>query len=336
MVTVRRIETISDLEALSPGLAQLQNEAHRDLPNFRPVQAEEFVNKAKADRRWPARLLFVAEREPPSGAPEPAQSGPVGFVSVEPTWQARPGGDIYPYVGGEIVLQPSAVPAAGGDDEVQGMLLRRAMRELASRGQQRMHVVVPTQADRLEALFVREGFREHRRLLSLRAEVGAQPLSEAAATTRAMREQDLPAVLALHNRCFTGLHKAYGWEDVRPEDVALLQRTARTYDPRGFVVAESEQDIVGYAVVTVDEALNAEHGLSRGFFALGPLGLAASSGSPPAVSRALMLAGLTSLAALGCREAELVTEARSGVALRFFRDLGFEPATEWLVLAARL
>lgn len=325
MATIRRIETITDLGALSEGLAALQNEAYCDLPNFRPVQAEEFVSKARADRRWPARLLFVAERD-----------GLVGFVCVEPTWQARPGGDVYPYVGGEIVLQASVVPSTQADDEVQGRLLRRAMRELASRGQRRMRVVVPAEAGFLNALFGREGFQEHGRLLSLRAAVGAQRMGQPGCTTRPLREQDLDTVLALHNSSFRGLHKAYGWEDVRPEDVALLQRTARGYDPKGFIVAEAEGDIVGYAAAMADQALNAAHGVERGFFALGPLGLAVGSSAGEEVSRSLMLAGMASLAARGCKEAELVTEAQDEAALRFFSELGFQRVTEWVVLTAKL
>jgi len=325
MLAIRKLDTISGLAALSEGLAALHNEAYRDLPNFRPVQAQEFVDKAKADRRWPARLLFVAEDD-----------APCGFVSIEPTWAARSAGDLYPYVGGEIVLQASAVPAAGADDEVQGRLLRRAMRELASRGQQRMQVMVPAEASYLNALFAREGFREHRRLFSLRAKVGAQRMSPAPCTTRVMREQDLPAVLELHNRRFAGLHKAYGWEDVRPEDVTLLQNTARGCDPKGFLVAEADGEIVGYVTAMADEAFNAAHGLKRGFLALGPLGMAVSSFTAPAVSTGLALAALTSLAARGCTEAELVAEADDQAGLRFFADLGFKPVTEWVVLAARL
>jgi hypothetical protein len=322
---IRRIETVSELAELSEDLARLHNATCAPLPNFRPLDPAELAAKGRADRRFPARLILLAY-----------EHRPLGWVSVEPTWQAHAGGDLYPYVGGEIVLQPSAIPALDDDAEVQEALVRRALRELAARGKRLMEVVVPAEAEGLTEVYQRVGFAAHRRFLSLRAPVGGQRLVDGECRTRSVREAELGDVLKLHNFAFAAMHKAYGWQFVSMEDLVLLSRSAKGFDPRGIIVCELENDLVGYVVAMTDAAFNEHHSLRRGFFALGPLGLATKQGSPPDVSRALMLSGMAYLAAHGCSEAELVTDAADHAALAFYADLEFAPVQEWVVLRAAL
>ncbi len=322
---VRRIETVGELADLSEQLARLSNATCSRLPNFRPLEPAELAAKGRADRRFPARLLLVAH-----------DHRVLGWASVEPPWQAHAGGDIYPYVGGEVVLQPSALPALDDNPEIQAALVRRAMRELVARGKSSVEAVVPPEVEGLRGVLGSAGFVEQRRLLSVRAPVGGQRLVDGECRTRAAREGELGAVLKLHNAAFAAVHKAYGWRVVGPADLVLLARSAKGYDARGIIVCQLDDEIMGYVVAMADRAFNEQHSLRRGFFALGPLGLATRAGSPPEVSRALMLSGMASLAARGCNEAELVTDADDAAALRFYADLEFRPAREWLVLRAPL
>lgn len=326
---IHRIETIAELSERAEGLAAIHNQAYEGTPNFRPVSGAELIAKAKSDRRFPARLLLVAREG----------NRALGWINVEPTWQPNVGGDIYPYVGGEIVFQPSLVPVAPGPraDAVRTQLIRRAMRELAQRGKSELQVIVPEGDAALGSLLQSLGFREIERMVSFHAEMGPQEMKASRCVTRRMRAEDLAAVMDVHNAAFEPIQRLHRWQRLTPEDFSLLEASVRGYDPNGMIVAEYDGRIAGYITAMTDPAYDAIHGTRRGWIGFAQMGLAVSPDSQGlGVGRALMLAAMASLMQRGCRDVELITDRESEQAMGFYRALGFEEVRRWPIMEARL
>jgi ribosomal protein S18 acetylase RimI-like enzyme len=326
---IHRIETVAELSEGAEGLAAMQNQAYEGTPNFRPVTGAELVAKARSDRRFPARLLLVAREG----------SRVLGWINVEPTWQPNIGGDIYPYVGGEIVFQPSLVPVAPGPraDAVRAQLLRRAMRELAQRGKSELQLIVPEGDAAFGGVLEEQGFREIERMVSFRAEMGPQEMKASGCVTRRMRADDLAAVIDLHNAAFEHIQKLHRWQRLTREDLSLLEASVRGYDANGMIVAEWDGRIAGYITAMTDPAYDGVHGTRRGWIGFAQMGLAVSPDSQGlGVGRALMLAAMASLMQRGCQDVELITDRESEQAMGFYRALGFEVVRQWPIMEAKL
>jgi ribosomal protein S18 acetylase RimI-like enzyme len=325
---IRRVETTSELARLAEPIAAVYNETYEPTSNFRPVQADELVTKARADRRFHARLILVAE-----------EGGELqGCVSVEPVWQPNVGGDVYPYVGGEIVFQPSLLPARGdGVEATQRRLLCEAKRALGNRGKSSLQMIVTEDDGSYMELLKDEGFREIERMVSLRAEIASQKGEPARCIARQMLPQDVPDVIAVHNAAFDEIRELHKWEPMTADELAVLQKCVRGYDKRGMIVAEWHGHIVGYVTAMIDPVYNATHGTKRGFIGFSQMGLAVSPRSQGlGVGKTLMLAASASLLARGCRDVELITDRESERAMGFYHGMGFTEVREWPILETPL
>ncbi len=325
---IRRVETINELSRLAEPIAAVYNDAYEGTSNFRPIEPDELVAKARADRHFPGRLIFVVH-----------EGGDVcGCVSVEPVWQPNVGGDIYPYVGGEIVFQPSLLPVKGDNaEQVQRRLLCEAKRALRSRGKKNLQMIVPEGDAALIELLRDEGFEEIGRMVSLRAEIASQKGEQTKCTPRQMLPQDVSAVIDIHNAAFEEIRKLHKWEKMTADELAVLAKSVRGCDKRGMIVAEWHGHVVGYIAAMIDPVYNATHGTQRGFIGFSQMGLAVSPRSQGlGVGKTLMLAASASLLARGCRDVELITDRESDQAMGFYRALGFTDVREWPILEATL
>lgn len=324
---VHRIETVAELSECAERLSAVHNAAYEATPNYRPICADELIAKARADRRFPARIILVGRDG----------DDVLGWINVEPTWQPNIGGDIYPYVGGEVVFQPSLVPCVRGAEAVRTSLLRRAMRELAQRGKAQLQMIVPDDDEGLAGLLRDEGFREIERMVSFRAEMGPQEMKATRCTTRRMRPDDLEAVIDVHNAAFEHIRRLHKWEALTREDFSLLEAYVGGYDPRGMMVAESHGRVVGYVTAMIDPVYDETHGTRRGWIGLAQMGLATAPESQGmGVGRALMLGAMASLMQRGCADVELITDRESDQAMGFYGALGFREVREWSIMEARL
>jgi len=325
---VRRIETINELRRLAEPIAAIHNETYQSTSNFRPVEAEELVAKARADRHFLGRLILVAE-----------DAGELcGCISVEPVGQPNIGGDIFPYIGGEVVFQPSLLPAKGDNaTEIQRALLHAAKRALAGRGKDSLQMIVPEDDAAYVEFLQDEGFTEMERMVSLRAEIASQHGEPARCTARQMLPRDVPAVIDIHNAAFEGIRELHKWAKMTAEELAVLQRTVKGYDDRGLIVAEWNDHVVGYITAMIDPEYNATHGAKRGFIGFAQMGLAVSPQSQGlGVGKTLMLAASASLFARGCTDVELITDRESDQAMGFYHALGFVDVREWPILEVAL
>lgn len=125
---------------------------------------------------------------------------------------------------------------------------------------------------------------------------------EAAATIAVLRPGDLPAVAALHARCFD--------EPWRPE---LIGRIAQA--PGGFgLLWQSEGKPLGFV-------LGRSNGARGEVLSLGVAPAARQRG----VARALMNAAIEGVSRRGLRTLYLEVAEDNDAALRLYRDLGFAP-----------
>ncbi|MGD8238705.1 MAG: GNAT family N-acetyltransferase [Armatimonadota bacterium] len=325
---IRRVEMTPELSRLAEPIAAVYNEAYQGTGNYRPIEGDELIAKARADRHFLGRLILVAEAD---GEVE-------GCVSVEPVWQPNVGGDIYPYAGGEIVFQPSLLPARGDNaEDTRRRLLREAKRALGSRGKTSVQMIVPEDDAAGRALLMDEGFEEIERMVSLRAEIASQRGEASRCTARQMLPQDVAAVMDIHNSAFEDIRKLHKWEEMTADELAVLGKSVRGYDKRGMIVAEWRGHVVGYVTAMIDPVYNAAHGTRRGFIGFSQMGLAVSPRSQGlGVGRTLMLAASASLLARGCCDVELITDRESDQAMGFYRALGFTEVRQWPILEAPL
>ncbi len=324
-----KIERREQLRGSAPQLAQVYNETYAGTPNYRPVTAEELVAKGEADPRFAERPIYAWLRG----------NEVLAWCSAEPARQANTGGDIYPYVGGEIVFQPSLIPTRDGwqGRGLEQELLDRVKGDLAAQGQAVMRVVVTDHDADVRELYREAGFAEVGRMVSLRAvpaEVGP-PLTPVA--TRHLREEDTAALLTIHNEAFHEMTAAHGWEPMRAEDWELLRDTVVGYDARGVLLAHHERELAGYVVAMIDTAFNRAHGVKRGWIRLARLGLAVGRKFQGlGVETTLMTAAMVSLVGRGMREVELVADRNNDRALDLYTAAGFEEVREWAVLECPL
>lgn len=161
-------------------------------------------------------------------------------------------------------------------------------------------------------LIDRAGFSTQRELLRMEC---ALPLSESVTwpdevTARAFRDGDEAAVLALNNRAFSD----------HPEQGSWTVHTLRTrmtqdwFDPAGFVIAEDDAGIVGFCWTKLhaDEAAGEIY-----VIAVDPARQGAGLG------RALVVAGLHSIADRDVTRGILYVDADNRTAVGLYEALGF-------------
>ena len=324
---IRRIQRAEQIRGIAPALAELCSESTAPTPNFRPVTAEEIVRKASLDPRLAERLIYVWMK----------RTEALAWCSAEPVWQPNIGGDIYPYVGGEIAFQPSVIFVRPDwrDRGIAAEILDQARRDLAAQGKRAMQVIVSEGDEGGAALYEEAGFSEIARMVSLRAGLREAKLDLAHKTTRRLRDTELRDFLETHNAAFEQIGRLHGWEAMTPEQFELLRQTVTGYDDRGVFLAGEGGEVGGYVTAMVDPVFNQQHGTRRGWIGCAQLGLTIGPRHQGrGLGQALMAAAMVYLAGRQMREAELVTSAGSDQALAFYTSFGFEPVREWPVLEA--
>ena len=324
---IRRIERAEQVRGIAPALAELHNESMAATPNFRPVTADEIARKASLDSRLAERLIYVWMKGTEA----------LAWCNVEPVWQPNIGGDVYPYVGGEIVFQPSLI-SVHSDWRGRGVaadILDRARRDLAGQGKRAMQVIVNQDDEETRGFYEQAGFREIARMASLRAGLRDAKLDLRQKTTRRLRDAELRAFLDTHNAAFEEICRVHGWEAATPEQFEFLRQTVTGYDDRGVFLAGEGQEVGGYITAMVDPAFNQQHGTKRGWIGCAQFGFAVGPRHQGrGLGQALMTAAMVYLVGRQMREVELITSAGSDQAMSFYTSFGFEPVREWPVLQA--
>lgn len=324
---IRRIERAEQVRGIAPALAELHNESTGATPNFRPVTADEIVQKASLDSRLAERLIYLWMKGTEA----------LAWCNVEPAWQPNIGGDIYPYVGGEVVFQPSII-SVRSDWRGRGVgadMLDRARRDLARQGKRAMQVIVNEEDEETRGFYEEVGFREIARMVSLRAGLRDAKLDLRQKTTRRLRDTELPAFLDTHNAAFERLSRRHGWDPVSPEHFELLRQTVTGYDDRGVFLVGERGEVGGYITAMVDPAFNEQHGAKRGWIGCAQFGLAVGpQHQGRGLGQALMTAAMVYLVGRQMRDVELITDLQSDQAVSFYTSFGFEPVREWPVLEA--
>lgn len=211
--------------------------------------------------------------------------------------------------GVEVVVAPDR---RGAEDGVGIDLLRAALREVADQGGGHVHLWVPKPTSVTDTIAIAAGLRQGRDLLQMRV---ALPVTGGAHTlsVRPFRPgHDEAAWLAVNNRAFADHPEQGGWTTQ-----TLLERESEAwFDPAGFLLHERDGVLAGSCwtkvhtdtspplgeiyVIAVDPAF---HGMGLG--------------------RALTVAGLDHLAALGMTTGMLYVDADNTPALGLYRSLGF-------------
>lgn len=343
---VQRLQRLEQIRGVAPALAATHNEAYAATPNYRPITAEEILRKACLDHRLEQRLIYVWTRG----------TEVLAWCNVEPPSQANIGGDLYPYVGGEMVLQPSLIalhPDWRGCG-LEAKLLTVAATDLAAGGKPAMQLILSEEDQDARALYHEAGFREIGRMVSLRATLAQLQPDPRGVTTRRLRTENLPQLLRLHNAAFAELCRLRGWQALSVEDLDLLRQSVTGYDDRGVLLAYRDGEPVGYVAAMVDPVFNEQHGdqddrgdqdgrggqngrrAKRGWIGLAQLGLTvAPELYGQGLGSGLMAAALVYLAGRQMKEAELITDLQNHQAVAFYTALGFEAVREWPVLEWR-
>lgn len=311
---VRRISDREQLAHLAPALAELHNSEVGSAPHCRPVATDEIQDWARADNRFAERTILVAQRG----------GEVVGWSHLEPPGVARTAGDLYPYLGGEVVFQ-SGLPfsrAGPGDEEVIRGLLYAACQAQAQQGVPHLELLAPADCG-AEAALRAEGLQPADDWATYVVPVAQGPAGSTPLTVRAASPgevADLPELLHALD-LLTG--------EFTDEDFRALRERFPGFRRDGLLVAQRADEVVGYAAVMLDPAYAGATGRERAWLGLGPLGIGVR-GVPEQAGWLRTLANAARIVAFrqGAGELALVASLDSRERT-FWEGLGFDPEVRW-------
>ncbi len=208
-------------------------------------------------------------------------------------------------------------PDARRDPGVAVALLERGVAHVADEGGGLLVLWIFEPDERDDEAAARAGFHHQRDLLQLRV---ALPLREAPAWPPGVEVrsfapgQDDADWLEVNNRAFAGHPEQGGWVQA-----TLASRMAEPwFDPKGFVVAVDAQGLAGFCWTKIHPATDADPELGE-IFVIGVDPSRQGSG----LGRALVVAGLASLADRGVRTGMLFVDGDNEAAVGLYASLGF-------------
>jgi len=208
-------------------------------------------------------------------------------------------------------------PDGRRDSNIAVALLERAVEHVADHGGGSVVLWIFEPDEHDDAAAARAGFHRQRELLQMR--VGL-PLGEQAVWPPGVEArpfvpgEDDAAWLAVNNRAFEGHPEQGGWTES-----TLARRLAEPwFDPKGFLLAFDAGGLAGFCWTKVHPASNADPELGEIFV----IGVDPSRGRA-GLGRALVMAGLSSLAERGIRTGMLFVDGDNEAALRLYESLGF-------------
>jgi mycothiol synthase len=208
-------------------------------------------------------------------------------------------------------------PNARRDASVAVALLEHAVEHVAGNGGGLVVFWIFEPDERDDDVAARVGFRRQRELLQMRA---ALPLGESAAWPPGVDVrpfvpgEDDAAWLAVNNRAFAGHPEQGGWV----ESTLARRLTEPWFDPKGFLLAFDADGLAGFCWTKIHPASEGEMELGE-IFVIGVDPSRKSAG----LGRALVVAGLASLADRGVRTGMLFVDGDNQAALRLYESLGF-------------
>ncbi|MGQ9732696.1 MAG: hypothetical protein ACUVX8_15675 [Candidatus Zipacnadales bacterium] len=257
-LSVERITDTEQVVCLAPTLVDLLEASGVTAPHYRPVGIAELLKYLEHDRRFPERALLVALHN----------GEPVGWCHLEPLGIARTAGDLYPYVGGQVVFQPG-VPHVRSDEgysAIVSALLYTACQIRSQQGAKAIELFT-TLESAAESALRREGFQPVDRWATYVTWLAPDRRKQAAphGTTLLPAElEDLPARLSR-----TGMLEG----TFETADLVALTESFPDFDPRSIIAAEQGGELIGYVVAMIDSAYVSATGRKRAWVGFGPLGL---------------------------------------------------------------
>lgn len=314
VLDVERLTQPAQLADLAPVLADLQNAQLEVAPHYRPITARELEDFAAADKRFRDRAILVARHD----------EAVAGWCHLEPPGTARTGGDLYPYVGGEVAFQPGLPFAAAGHDgvEVVRALLYGACQIRAQQACLHLELFAPQTCETTRALRD-EGLQPADDWATYVVPVSEARRGSASLTVRAVEAgevQELPTRLS-------DLGLIAG--DFAASDLRQLLRQFPGSGPDGLLLALRSGEVVGYAAVTVDPVYASATGRDRAWLGLGPLGLGIRGAAEhPELLGSLVSAACIKAFAQGASELAIVA-GLGGRGRGFWEGLGFRAEVRW-------
>ena len=232
----------------------------------------------------------------------------VGFAYVYRSDNVSP-----PHWAAGLVVHPEARHEPG----VEVALLERGVEHVAGEGGGLVVLWIFEPDERDDEAAARAGFRHQRDLLQMRV---ALPLRERPAWPPGIEVrpfvpgEDGDAWLAVNNRAFAGHPEQGGWVEA-----TLARRVAEPwFDPKGFLLAVDADGLAGYCWTKIHPATDADPELGE-IFVIGVDPSRQGSG----LGRALVVAGLASLADRGVRTGMLFVDGDNEAAVGLYESLGF-------------
>jgi mycothiol synthase len=208
-------------------------------------------------------------------------------------------------------------PDVRHDASVAVALLERAVAHVAGHGGGLVVLWIFEPDERDDDAATSAGFRRQRDLLQMRV---ALPLGETAAWPAGVEVRpfvpgaDDAAWLTVNNRAFAGHPEQGGWVAS-----TLARRLGEPwFDPKGFLLAFDADGLAGFCWTKIHPATDSDPEVGE-IFVIGVDPSRKGSG----LGRALVLAGLSSLAERGVRTGMLFVDGDNEAALRLYESLGF-------------
>lgn len=235
------------------------------------------------------------------------RKAPVGFAYVSRSDNFSP-----PHWEVGIVVDPQA-----RDGSVATELLDRSAEHVAAQGGGQIVLWALDPDDALDRAIEAAGFHRQRGLYQQRVSlpIGEAPRWPAGVEVRSfLPGQDEHAWLDVNNRAFAGHPEQGGWTEE-----TLARRFAEPwFDPEGFLLAFDPDGLAGYCWTKVHPATATDPELGE-IFVIGVDPGRQGTG----LGRALVVAGLASLADRGISTGMLFVDAGNEAALRLYDALGF-------------
>lgn len=257
--------------------------------------------------------------DPGTGADGGAGTGPggggpwTGFVHVAPAENDEAGR----WEVGLVVAAPDAGRDSVDVADVEATLLEAAARHAAGHGARRVVAWIPGAGPDDDRAAARAGFAPERDLLQMRVRIppAEAPVWSGGTTVRAYRPgPDDEAWLAVNNRAFEGHPEQGAWTAT----TLAHHRREPWFDPDGFLLAEDATGLVGFCWTKIHPPADDDPELGE-IYVIGVDPARRGLG----LGRALVLAGLHSLARRGPATGMLYVDGANRPAVGLYRSLGF-------------